>query len=116
MFYEWSSRYIQREKYFSNKYQIQKGNILYYPYIKNDELHLQKVQVECIEWDDNAPEYRFESPKAICNISKIKFLGGKKWVEVPLWLCSKDKMTARGIFVKYSKYLEQIKIRKTKEK
>jgi len=116
MWYEWSGRYIQKDKYFRDKYSVKKGDILYYPYVKNDKLQLQKVQVECIEWDDNAPEHKFESPKAICNISKVKFLGGKKWLEVPLWLSSKDRNSARAIFMKYNKYLNQIRIRKTKEK
>jgi hypothetical protein len=116
MWYEWSGRYIQVDKFNRGSNPAKKGDIMYYPYSKNGKLHLQKVQIDCIEYDANAPEYRFEEPIGICNISKLKFLGGKKWLEVPLWLCSKDKMKARNIFITQNKQLHQIKLRKTKEK
>jgi len=116
MFYEWSGRTYKTDVYFRGKHQVEKGDILYYPYTRDGKLHLQKITVDIIEYDINAPKIEFEGPKIICNISKIKFIGGKKWVEVPLWLCSKDKTEARNIFIKHAKYLRQIKVRKTREK
>jgi hypothetical protein len=114
MFYEWCGRTVKTEAYFRGKYQVKKGDILYYPYIKNNSLLLQEIIVYNIEYDANAPTIELEGPKVISNISKLRFIGGKKWLEVPLWLCSKDKIEARNIFMKYSKHLKQIKIRNKK--